>query len=191
MKKEKNPKSKKAVLIIVGAVIAVALIIGVANSFISAPTSMMPAKWTDAVYSQSVNVDFSQNKTVTVFGNLDGKEISATYAVTVENDLPVISCTESSGDEAALAKLSEEIVVNALLTFGKSTEIVDGIANGTYGDITCLLQKFTWEIWRGDQELGTATSEMFTWNENLTLQSYTVVTRPDGAPVSNLTFTWN
>lgn len=193
MKKEKKPQNKKKIVIIV-AVIAVAIVIALALPFLtySGPTSMMPAKWTDAVYAQSANVDFSQFKTVTVSGNLDGKEISATYTVTLENDLPVAVCTESSGDEAALAKLDADIISNVLLTFGKSTEIGDTIMNGGYGEDTiCMLQAFTFERWYGDEEQGSATSELLTWGENLALQSYTVTTRPDGAPISSLTFSWN
>lgn len=193
MKKEKKPQNKKKIVIIV-AVIALAIIIALALPFItySGPTSMMPAKWTDAVYAQSANVDFSQFKTVTVSGNLDGKEISATYTVTIENDLPIVTCTQSVGDEAALAKLNADIIPNVLLTFGKSTEIVDKLSAGGYGeDVICMLQKYTFEIWRGDEEQGNATSELFTWSEELALQSFTVVTRPDGESVSNLTFSWN
>lgn len=193
MKKEKKPQNKKKTLIIVGVIVAVAIFL-LASPFIfySGPTSMMPAKWTDAVYSQSLDVDFSQFKTVTVSGNLDGKEISATYTVAVENDLPVVTCTQSSGDETALAKLNADIIPNALLTFGKSTEIGDRIMAGGYGeDVICMLQKFTFETWHGDEEQGNATSELLTWGEDLALQSFTVVTRPDGESVSSLTFTWN
>ena len=192
MKTEKKPKNRKKALMIVG-IIAVVVIFLLASPFLfySGPTSMQPAKWTDAVYAQSVNVDFSQYNTVTVSGNLDGKEISAAYTVAVENDLPVVTCTESTGDEAALAKLDADIIPNALLTFGKSTQIVDDLTAGKYGDVICMLQKYTFEIWHGDEEQGDATSEMFTWSEELAIQSYTVVTRPDGAPISSLTFTWN
>lgn len=193
MKKEKQPKNKKKTFVIVGIIVAVVIILLVSPFlFYSGPTSMQPAKWTDAVFAQSANVDFAQFKTVTVSGNLEGKEISATYTVTIENDLPVVTCTESSGEEAALAKLNEDIIPNAILTFGKSTEIVDKIMAGGYGeDVICMLQKFTFETWHGDEEQGNATSEMLTWSENLTLQSFTVATRPDGTPISNLTFTWN
>ncbi len=193
MKKEKQPKNKKKMLII-GGIIAAVVIFLLASPFIfySGPTSMMPAKWTDAVYAQSTNVDFSKFSTVTVSGHLDGKEISATYTVTVENDLPVVTCTQSAGDEATLAKLNADIIPNVLLTFGKSTEIADKLSAGGYGeDVICMLQKFTFEMWHGDEEQGNATSELFTWSEELALQSYTVVTRPDGTSVSNLTFNWN
>ena len=193
MKKENKPKNNKKALIIVG-IIAAVVVIFLASPFIlySGPTSMMPEKWTDEVFAQSANVDFAQFKSVTVSGNLEGKEISATYTVTIENDLPVVTCTESSGDEAALAKLNADIIPNAILTFGKSTEIVVKIMAGGYGeDVICMLQKFTFETWHGDEEQGNATSEMLTWSEDLTLQSFTVATRPDGTPISNLTFTWN
>lgn len=193
MKKEKQPKNKKKTFVIVGIIVAVVIILLVSPFLTySGPTSMQPAKWTDAVFAQSANVDFAQFKTVTVSGNLEGKEISATYTVTIEKDLPVVTCTESSGDEAVLAKLNEDIIPNAILTFGKSTEIVDKIMAGGYGeDVICMLQKFTFETWHGDEEQGNATSEMLTWSEDLTLQSFTVATRPDGTPISNLTFTWN
>lgn len=193
MKKEKQPKSKKKILVIFG-IIAVAVVILLASPFLfySGPTSMQPAKWTDAVYAQSVNIDFAQFRTVAVSGNLEGKDISAVYTVTIENDLPCVTCTESGGDEAAIAKLNEDIISNVILTFGKSTEIADMIMAGGYGeDVICMLQKFTFETWHGEEEQGNATSEMLTWNENLTLQSFTVATRPDGAQISNLTFNWN
>lgn len=193
MKKEKKPQNKKKGLIIgIIAVAAVVFLLASPFIFYSGPTSMQPAKWTDAVYAQSVNVDFSGSRTVTVTGNLEGKEVSASYTVTVENDQPVVVCTQSAGEEAALAKLDGEIMPYVLLTFGKSTEIVDKLTVGGFGDdIICMLQKFTFEIWRGDEEQGNATSELLTWGEDLALQSFTVVTRPEGTPVSGLTFTWN
>lgn len=193
MKNEKKPEKRKKTLIICGA-IAVLVIAVLASPFIfySGPTSMQPAKWTDTVYEQSANVDFSQYTTVTVSGNLDGREISAAYTVSVENDLPVVVCTQSSGDEAVLAKLNADIIPNALLTFGKSTEIVDNLSENGYGeDAICMLQKYTFEVWHGDEEQGNATSELLTWSDDLALQSFSVVTRPDGAAISNLTFTWN
>ena len=186
-------KNKKKIGIII-AVAAVVVIVGaVAASFLlySGPKSMMPAKWTDTVMSQSANVDFTGYKTVNVSGNLDGREVTASYTVSVQDDKPVVTRTEGSGDEAALENLDQNIMPNVLLTYGQSLSIVDKITDGSFGDVICMLQAYTFEIWHGDEDAGDATSELYTWNDGLALESYTVNTRPDGESISKLTFSWN
>lgn len=186
-------KNKKKAGIII-AVVAVVVIIGaIAATFLlySGPKSMMPAKWTDKIMSQSANVDFTQYKTVNVSGNLDGKEVTASYTVSVQDDKPIVNRTEGSGDEAALEDLDKNIMPNVLLTYGQSLSIADKITDGGFGDVICMLQLYTFEIWHGDEDAGDATSELFTWNDSLALESYTVKTRPDGESISKLTFSWN
>ena len=186
-------KNKKNVGVII-AVVAVVVVVGaIASSFLfySGPKSMMPAKWTDTVMSQSAGVDFTQYKTVSVSGNLEGKEVTATYTVSVQDDKPIALRTEGSGDEAALEDLDKNIMPNVLLTYEQSLSIADKIMDGGFGDVICMLQAYTFEIWHGDEEAGDATSELFTWNDGLALESYTVNTRPDGESVSKLTFSWN
>lgn len=183
-------KSKKKASII----IAVVVVVGVfaANFlFYSGPKSMMPAKWTDTIMSQTANVDFTQYKTVNVSGNLDGKEVAASYTVSVQDDKPVVKRIEGSGNEAALEELDQNIMPNVLLTYGQSLSIADKIMDGNFGDVICMLQTYTFEIWRGDEDVGDATSELYTWNDGLALESYAVNTRPGGEPISKLTFSWN
>lgn len=186
-------KNKKKLGIII-AVVAVVVVVGViAGSFLfySGPKSMMPAKWTDAIMSKSANVDFTQYKTVSVSGNIDGKEVTASYTVSVQDDKPVAQRTEGSGDEAALKILDQNIMPNVLLTYGQSLSIADKVTDGSFGDVICMLQTYSFEIWHGDEDAGDATSELYTWNDGLALESYTVTTRPDGESISKLTFSWN
>lgn len=186
-------KNKKKIGIIITVVAALVIVGAFAASFLfySGPKSMMPAKWTDTVMSQSAGVDFTQYKTVSVSGDLDGKEVTAAYNVSVQDDKPVAVRTEGSGDEAALKNLDEIIMPNVLLTYGQSLSIADKITDGSFGDVICMLQAYTFELWHGEEDAGDATSELYTWNDGLALESYAVNTRPDGESISKLTFSWN
>lgn len=185
--------NKKKLLILIPVVLVVIIVLFIVGSKLlySGPTSMFPDKWTDAVYAQSGTVNFSAKRNVSVTGNLNGSEISASYEIAVVDDRAAFTRVEGTGDDAALTKLETEIMPKALLTFTCSTDIADGISADAYPDAICMLQKYTFELWWGDENQGNATSELYTWGDDLALQTYAITTRPDGATVSALTFNWN